>query len=415
MANRRASGEGLLRWRKDRKHWEGRITIGSSDDGKPISKCFSGKTQREVIEKMTRFREQLHGMTLSADSRMKLKDWSERWLNEYMVHVIRPKTISRYRGMLQLHVYPYLGDYRISKITTIQVQRMYTDLKENGRRRDVKKLGKGLSGNTVRGIHMLLHEIMEYALKENMILKNPTNGTTIPKIEPIELQVLNEKQLKTFISALQSDKAWSDFFYLEIMTGLRRGEICALQWSDLDMVEKKLYVNRSASYQGEVGKTKTLYSERVIKLPQSVYEALIERSKTSQSEWIFPHPKDTSKPMPGDIALRRLRKILESAGLPHIRFHDLRHTFATHAVSAGIDPKTLSSILGHSKASFSLDRYGHVTAGMQKGAVKTMGRFFEELVGEEVAEWQKAEENHQNLKTEDGELGFQLDETKTVN
>lgn len=100
MANRRASGEGLLRWRKDRKHWEGRITIGSSDDGKPISKCFSGKTQREVIEKMTRFREQLHGMTLSADSRMKLKDWSERWLTEYMVHVIRPKTISRYRGML---------------------------------------------------------------------------------------------------------------------------------------------------------------------------------------------------------------------------------------------------------------------------------------------------------------------------
>lgn len=172
--------------------------------------------------------------------------------------------------------------------------------------------------------------------------KNPTNGTTIPKIEPIELQVLNEKQLKTFISALQSDKAWSDFFYLEIMTGLRRGEICALQWSDLDMVEKKLYVNRSASYQGEVGKTKTLYSERVIKLPQSVYEVLIERLKTSQSEWIFPHPKDTSKPMPGDIALRRLRKILESAGLPHIRFHDLRHTFATHAVSAGIDPKTLS-------------------------------------------------------------------------
>ena len=182
MANRRASGEGLLRWRKDRKHWEGRITIGSSDDGKPISKCFSGKTQREVIEKMTRFREQLHGMTLSADSRMKLKDWSERWLNEYMVHVIRPKTISRYRGMLQLHVYPYLGDYRISKITTIQVQRMYNDLKENGRRRDVKKLGKGLSGNTVRGIHMLLHEIMEYAFQEGVLATACHHAYPEPKL-----------------------------------------------------------------------------------------------------------------------------------------------------------------------------------------------------------------------------------------
>ena len=100
--------------------------------------------------------------------------------------------------------------------------------------------------------------------------------------------------------------------------------------------------------------------------------------------------------MPGDIALKRLRKILESAGLPHIRFHDLRHTFATHAVSAGIDPKTLSSILGHSKASFSLDRYGHVTAEMQKGAAKTMGRFFDELVGEEVEQWRKAEESQED-------------------
>ena len=138
------------------------------------------------------------------------------------------------------------------------------------------------------------------------------------------------------------------------------------------------------------------YSERVIKLPLSVYQVLAERKKVAQSEWIFPHPKDMSKPMPGDIALKRLRKILESAGLPHIRFHDLRHTFATHAVSAGIDPKTLSSILGHSKASFSLDRYGHVTAEMQKGAAKTMGRFFDELVGEEVEKWQKAEENQED-------------------
>ena len=119
---------------------------------------------------------------------------------------------------------------------------------------------------------------------------------------------------------------------------------------------------------------------------------------------MFPSPRDLTIPIRGDVAAKELNKILESAGLPHIRFHDLRHTFATHAVSAGIDPKTLSSILGHSKASFSLDRYGHVTADMQKGAAKTMGRFFNELVGEEVKQWQKAEEdNLHNSKAEDGE------------
>ena len=102
---------------------------------------------------------------------------------------------------------------------------MYNDLRENGRRICIEKYGKGLTGNTVRGIHMLLHEIMEYALKENMILRNPTNGTTIPKIEPVELQVLDEKQLKTFIVAIQKDEEWRDFFYLGIMTGLIRSEI----------------------------------------------------------------------------------------------------------------------------------------------------------------------------------------------
>lgn len=403
MSKRRASGEGLLRWRKDRKHWEGRIVIGTNEKGNPISKCFSGKTQREVIEQMTRCREQLRGMTLSSDSRMKFRDWTEKWLNEYMVYRIRPTTIDGYRRKCELHIYPYLGDCQISKITTMQIQRMYNDLRENGRQQHIDKQGTGLTGSMVRSVHMLLHEIMEFALKENMILKNPTNGTSIPKIESIELQILDEKQLKIFIEAIQNDEKWRDFFYLEIMTGLRRGEICALKWSDFDVTERKLYVNRTLSSPGVVGKTKTQYSERSIKLPYSVHQMLVGRKASAQSEWIFPSPNDNTKPMPGDVALNRLRKILDSASLPCIRFHDLRHTFATHAVSAGIDPKTLSSILGHSKASFSLDRYGHVTADMQKGAAKTMGHFFNDLVGAEVKRWQMSGGSPQSSKTEDGE------------
>lgn len=206
MSKRRASGEGLLRWRKDRKHWEGRIVIGTNEKGNPISKCFSGKTQREVIEQMTRCREQLRGMTLSSDSRMKFRDWTEKWLNEYMVYRIRPTTIDGYRRKCELHIYPYLGDCQISKITTMQIQRMYNDLRENGRQQHIDKQGTGLTGSMVRSVHMLLHEIMEFALKENMILKNPTNGTSIPKIESIELQILDEKQLKIFIEAIQKSE-----------------------------------------------------------------------------------------------------------------------------------------------------------------------------------------------------------------
>ena len=212
MGKRRASGEGLLRWRKDRKHWEGRIVIGTNEKGNPISKCFSGKTQKEVVEQMALYREQLQGQTLSPASRMKLRDWTEKWLNEYMVHLVRPETISNYRRECELHIYPYLGDCQVSKISTARIQRMYNDLRESGRRHLVEHYGKGLTGTTVRGIHMLLHEIMEYALKEKMILSNPTNGTTIPKIDPTELMVLDEKQLKIFISAIQSNEQWRDFF-----------------------------------------------------------------------------------------------------------------------------------------------------------------------------------------------------------
>lgn len=108
MGKRRASGEGLLRWRKDRKHWEGRIVIGTNEKGNPISKCFSGKTQKEVVEQMALYREQLQGQTLSPASRMKLRDWTEKWLNEYMVHLVRPETISNYRRECELHIYTSL-------------------------------------------------------------------------------------------------------------------------------------------------------------------------------------------------------------------------------------------------------------------------------------------------------------------
>lgn len=372
MSKRRASGEGLLRWRKDRKHWEGRIVIGTNEKGNPISKCFSGKTQREVIEQMTRCREQLRGMTLSSDSRMIFRDWTEKWLNEYMVYRIRPTTIDGYRRKCELHIYPYLGDCQISKITTMQIQRMYNDLRENGRQQHIDKQGTGLTGSMVRSVHMLLHEIMEFALKENMILKNPTNGTSIPKIESIELQILDEKQLKIFIEAIQNDEKWRDFFYLEIMTGLRRGEICALKWSDFDVTERKLYVNRTLSSPGVVGKTKTQYSERSIKLP---YMKVLKSFKDGAcSEWLFPSPVDPTHPIDPETCGRRLSRILEHAGCRHIRFHDIRHTFATMALENGVDVKTLADILGHSTVETALDTYTHITNEMQNRSAVTIDR-----------------------------------------
>ena len=130
---------------------------------------------------------------------------------------------------------------------------------------------------------------------------------------------------------------------------------------------------------------------RTILLPTSTLEVLKERRKSAVTDWIFPSPRDPEKPVAPSSAYHRLKVILKDAGLPDIRFHDLRHTFATHALTSGVDAKTLSGILGHTNASFTLDTYTHVTMGMQENAAEIVGGFIDELFGEELKPWQSAE------------------------
>ena len=130
---------------------------------------------------------------------------------------------------------------------------------------------------------------------------------------------------------------------------------------------------------------------RKIVLPTSLVEMLKERKKMALSEWIFPKPYYPEHPMMPEAAYTQLKKLLKKAGLPDMRFHDLRHTFATHAASNGIDPKTLASLLGHTKASFTLDRYTHVTTDMQRQASGIVGNFITDMFGEELKPWQDEE------------------------
>ena len=169
------------------------------------------------------------------------------------------------------------------------------------------------------------------------------------------------------------------------MTGLRRGEICALMWKDFD--EKKGTLNVCRTLHSKemgmfaLGATKTSKGTRTIILPRSIVDLLRQRKKRAVSQWIFPNPLHPEMPTSPDSAYRHLKILLKRAGLPNIRFHDLRHTFATHALTSGVDAKTLSGILGHTNASFTLDTYTHVTSDMQKTASGIVGGFMEELMG----------------------------------
>ena len=199
--------------------------------------------------------------------------------------------------------------------------------------------------------------------------------------------------MDTFLAAADRSEIWRDFFYTELTTGLRRGEICGLMWQDFDEKDGTLKVLRSVNVPKagglEIGETKTSQGRRTIRLPPSTVQRLKERKKHAASQWIFPEPLAPEKPVRPSAAYYWMKRILREAGLPEIRFHDLRHTFATHALTSGVDAKTLSGILGHTNASFTLDTYTHVTPDMQQEASYIVGGFLEDLLGKDLKPWQR--------------------------
>ena len=385
MGSKRPDGDGLVRKRDDGR-WEGRIVVGHKGDGKPIFRYVLAHTQKELTKKLHAKILEYRGVELSEDSSMTLAEWLEKWLTEYKVNTVRESTLERYRTDLTNHVIPRLGYKKISFITTNDIQKMYVDIKENGRIAGRAEKGNTLSDSMVRSIHMMLHQAFEDAVKERLISRNPTKGTTIPKKSRGELKVLNKEELDRFLAEVDKDEIWRDFFHTELTTGLRRGEICGLKWSDFNEKGGTLAIQRSVSAKTGggvyIGETKTDTGKRIIYIPESTVKLLKVRKKQALTEWIFPNPYKPEDPMLPNSAYHKLKRILKSAGLPYIRFHDLRHTFATHALTSGVDAKTLSKILGHTNASFTLDTYTHVTSDMQERAANIVGNFTENLFGD---------------------------------
>ena len=233
MAKRRPSGDGLVRKREDGR-WEGRIVVGHKRDGSPIFKSVFGKTQKETLGKLHQVIELYRDVDLTEDSRMTLGEWLDKWLDEYMLFTVRESTLEGYRIMVKNYVKPYLGNKQLAFLTTADVQKFYNTVKREGRIHPHPIRGKQLADSMVRKIHMMLHEAMEAALRERLIAKNPTNGTSIPKNNYAEKQILDDRQLEIFMETIRTEPDWYDFFYTELMTGMRRGEICGLKWSDFD-------------------------------------------------------------------------------------------------------------------------------------------------------------------------------------
>ena len=392
MAKRRPNGDGLVRKRDDGR-WEGRIVVGRKNDGSAIYRSVFAEKQSELMPKLNELKAQYAGIRLTEDSSIALSEWMPRWMEEYKKPILRPSTYSGYSKDIENHILPYLGAKKLTQLKTSEIQKHYNYLLESGRVKDNGK-GKGLSNATVRGIHMVLREALDSAVREGLIPRNPADGTSPPKIHRKEKQVLTKDELETFMKLIENDASWYDFFYTEMLTGMRAGEICGVRWEDFDEDDRTLRVVRSVDFvHGElvIGETKTEDGKRTIYLPDSLWRLLATRKKKSFGEWIFPNLLKPELPLDPAKAYRQLKSILKKGNLPDIRLHDLRHTFTSHAANSGIAPKTLSEIVGHSKASFTLDHYAHVTSDMQKNASNIVTNYITDILGKELKPWQSAE------------------------
>lgn len=309
---------------------------------------------------------------------MTLGEWLDRWLTEYKEGTVRPGTLTSYRRYIDDYIKPQLGDKQISLVSQQDIQRMYRRLKTGGRIHEHPELGHQLSDSLVRHIHSVLHAAMKDAVQAHVIPRNPTEGTTAPKPNYKPKRILTDAELDAFLAVVEQDEVWRDLFRTELMTGLRRSEICGLQWSDFDAENGTLKVCRTihSRRKGEytVGETKTDRGMRTIILPQSVSDILRRRKAGAIGPWIFHDLVKPEDPVNPNSAYHHMKTLLQRAGLPSIRFHDLRHTFATLALENGMDVKTLSAMLGHVSAATTLDIYTHITGDMQRQAAANIDR-----------------------------------------
>ena len=378
MAKRRANGEGNIRKRKDGR-WEGRYTAGRDPEtGKPVYKNVLGKTQGEVREKLKKAIADSQRLDMNRSGTHTVKSWMQMWYEVYAEPRLRENTKDYYLNYINNHIIPELGDIKLDKLTTIQIQKFYNNLQKNGRvqrYQHIELKNKGLSVRVVHGIHTLLNNCLEQAVAERLILVNPARGCKLPKMEKREMKVLPEEKIRPYLMEANK-RGLLAAYYLELTTGLRRGELLALLWTDLDIEAKTISVTKQVNrIKGKltVSQPKTQNSIRTLAIPQQAVDLMIEEHKKHPGNpYMFPSPK-TGGMFDPDSFRHTHEKILKAIGAEHIRFHDLRHTFATLSLKNGVDVKTLSSTLGHYSAGFTLSTYTHATAEMKREAAETIG------------------------------------------
>ena len=376
MAKRRPSGDGMVRKRDDGR-WEGRVVIGYDNKGLPKTKNILARTKGECVEKLNALKNSVTptaAVKVRAD--MPFGEWVEFWYENHCKPAVRPNTRTGYENNIRLYIRPRLGGIPLNKLTTNDIQQFINWMRQDGRSEYRESRGDGLSANTIRHCCGLCRRALEKAVTEKLIVRNPAEECKLPPARRMEMRLLSREELQKLLIQARAE-GYYEVFLLELTTGLRVGELMALQWDDLNFSTGELRIERQVyQIKGEllIQPPKNKASIRTVILPTAVVTALKKYKQTVFSQWMFPSPKKEEAPIAPSVVSHRLAKILKHAGCKKVRFHDLRHVFATNALEHGMDVKTLSTIIGHISSATTLNVYAHVTDDMQRQAAARIDR-----------------------------------------
>jgi integrase len=305
----------------------------------------------------------------------------EEWLPDNQPPRLRPSSYANYTIYTRTHVVPRLGDIELQRLTPSNLSAFYRALLTNARRD-----GQGLAPKTVRNIHAMLHRALRDAVRLGYLVRNVADAVTPPRGPSPEMQVWTPEELRTFLTHARQDRLYA-LWLLVATTGMRRAELAGLRWVDVDLDEGRASPRRPrvvVNYAVEVSEPKTAKGRRSVALDALTVAALREhkeRQAEDQAEvgpgWqdsglVFTRPDGA--PIHPDLISDWFERLAREAGLPKIRLHDVRHSYASAALAAGIPAKIVSERLGHATIQITLDTYSHVLPGLDAQAAETVAR-----------------------------------------
>lgn len=335
-------------------------------DGK--YKQIYGKTKREVKEKANGLIKEVETNSWVEKNDTTLEGWALMWIEDYTVH-LKPRTQGSYRQLTLNYIIPYFSNIRLQNLTHTDIQKF------------INFLSKTKSPKTVRNTFSVLNLILKEAVFNDLISKNPAENIRLPKLKQEEMKIIPDTKISEFLSASHAISEYSNMLEFDLLTGLRQSELIGITFDRIDFEKKELKIDRQ--FQQDHGFTSPKHDViRTLVLSDRCMEIIKEQLKKKNDKGIrtkFLFFTKTGNHVPHRTLGKHFKRAVTLIGLPNVRFHDLRHTYATIALKTGMDIKTLQVNLGHATASFTLQRYGHSDTSMKKESSDKLSNFITNL------------------------------------